>query len=466
VRLGTAALEHWRGPVLDDVTTVREVYPTTVRHLEELRLYVGEEVARARMELGQAREAIPLLRTCLTERPYSEALRARLMRALVRCGRKVEALEVYRETVRTFDDDLGVRPGAALNRLHTDILRDERPAAPAAEARRGPDQLPRDVAHLVGRADERATIARDLVAADGPRVVVVSGPVGAGCTSLAVHVAHRLRDRFPGGVLYARLDRDAGSPSTRTVLRQFMLSLGLPTDGDDVEMLSARFRSRVAEPDRPVLLVLDGVLSAGQVRPMLPGSGRSAVLLTARSGLPTLTDARHVRLSALGPTQARALLERIVGADRLAREPAATRAVLTSCDGLPLAIRVAGARLVARPGWPVAELQRRLTDARHRIREFDFDGLSVRAAVWNALCRPGEDADCDVRRACAAVAVRDAGTVEAGTLATELAWPSARAGLALENLADRGLLGCDDVPGRYRVAALVRSAVAAGDPAR
>lgn len=503
VRLGTAALEHWRGPVLDDVATVRDVYPETVRQLEELRWYVGEEVARARMELGQAREAVPLLHTCLAERPYSEALRAWLMRALVRCGRKAEALEVYRETVRTFDDELGVRPGAALSRLHADILRDERPAASvrvrasvqefSGDRRGAPDQLPRDVEHLVGHADERETIARELVAEDGPRAVVVSGPVGAGCTSLAVHVAHRMRDRFPGGVLYARLDRAAGGPPTRMVLRQFMLSLGLSTDGagggagggaidgatdgmtdaaadgDDVDLMSARFRSRIAEPDRQVLLVLDGVLSAEQVRPMLPGSGRSAVLLTARSGLPTLTDARHVRLSALGPREARDLMERIVGADRPAREPAATRAVLDLCDGLPLAIRVAGARLVARPGWPVAELQRRLADPRYRIREFDFDGLSVRAAVWNALRRPGEDADCDVRRACAAVAaaadVEAAGTVGADALAAALAWPPARAGLALETLVDRGLLMWGDAPGRYRIPALVRLAVLAKDPA-
>jgi DNA-binding SARP family transcriptional activator len=473
VRLGEAALEHWRGPVLGDVGEVRAVYAAEIRRLDELRWYVGDELVRARMALGQSREVVPLLQVSLTERPYSEALRGRLMRALVRCGRKVDALEVYRETVRTFDDELGVRPGPVLRRLHEEILRDE-PPAPRAQAeavatsapRHAPVQLPRDVATFVGHAEERETIARDLVAEDGPRAVVVSGPVGAGCTSLAVHVAHRVRDRFPGGVLFARLTRGTGSAPTRLVLREFLHCLGLPADGDDVDLLSARFRSRVAEPDRHVLLVLDGVTSAEQVRPMLPGSGRSAVLLTAPSGLPTLTDARHVRLSELDPEEGRVLLERVVGADRLAAEPAATREVLRFCDGLPLAIRAAGARLVARPGWRVAELRRRLADARYRVRELDFDGLSVRAATWNALRRPEDVADCDARKACAAVAAHDVTTVDADVLTAELGWPPARAGLALENLVDRGLLRCGDVPGRYRVPTLVRLALLAGDPAR
>lgn len=213
-----------------------------------------------------------------------------------------------------------------------------------------------------------------------PGAVVISavaGMGGIGKTALAVHVAHRLRDRFPDGQLYASLQGAASPLRPGEVLARWLPDLG---DRDAAIPAAeagraARYRSLLA--GRKVLIVLDDARDAAQVQPLLPGSSGCAVIVTSRHVLAGLAGAAQMSLDALGPDEARDLFTAIIGAPRAAAEPEATAAVLACCAGLPLAVRIAAARLASRPGWSVAHLAARLSDEQGRLAELAAGDLAV-----------------------------------------------------------------------------------------
>jgi transcriptional regulator with XRE-family HTH domain/tetratricopeptide (TPR) repeat protein len=257
-----------------------------------------------------------------------------------------------------------------------------------ASQRPAPCQLPPEVADFTGRT-EQATQLGGLLASTGDggagtAVVVsaVAGQAGIGKTALAVHVAHRLRDRFPHGQLYVNLRGAQQRPLPATlVLGRFLRALGV--DGaaipEDVEEREALYRALLA--DRRVLVVLDNAAGEAQVRPLLPGTPGCGVLVTSRARLAGLEGARLVHLDVLEEPQALELLGRIVGAERVAAEPDAAAQIVGFCGRLPLAIRVAGARLAARPGWPLAQLVELLANARRRLDQLAAGDLEVRASL-------------------------------------------------------------------------------------
>src|SRR5215510_3724230 len=211
-------------------------------------------------------------------------------------------------------------------------------------------------------------------------VAVVVGSGGLGKTALAVHAAHLLAGRFGGGQLYANL-RGATEPvDSGEVLARFLRDLGV--DGARVpveaEERAAQFRTRLA--GRQMLIVLDDARDAAQVQPLLPGSASCSVLITARWAMPELVGSRLLDLDVLPPAEARALFGRVAGEERAGAEPAATDEVLTACAGLPLAIRIAGARLAARGGWNVRTLAGRLSNERRRLDELRAGNLAVRTS--------------------------------------------------------------------------------------
>jgi DNA-binding SARP family transcriptional activator/tetratricopeptide (TPR) repeat protein len=258
------------------------------------------------------------------------------------------------------------------------------PPAPPAPV---PSQLPADIPDFTGRGGHVKHLC-DLLSDgstgdDGPGAVVVSlvaGAGGLGKTTLAVHAAHLMRSRFPDGQLYVGLQGASDQPAAPTdVLARFLRELGV--DGEQIPVSqderAALYRTRLA--GRRILIVLDDVRDAAQVRPLLPGSASCRVLITSRNSLPDLAGARLIDLDVLDGDEARALLTRIVGAERLNAEPEATAQVLDACAGLPLAIRIAGARLVTRSGWKIQTLASRLADTRRRIDELRAGDLAVRA---------------------------------------------------------------------------------------
>ncbi|GIJ57174.1 helix-turn-helix domain-containing protein [Virgisporangium aurantiacum] len=259
------------------------------------------------------------------------------------------------------------------------------PAPPAVPA---PHQLPADLPDFVGRTGELAEIEAALRDA---RVVVVSGPPGVGKTALAVHVGNRVADAFPDGQLFAVLRDPAGDPvDPADVLADLLRDLDV--DGSALPAgLDARatlFRSRLA--GRRILILLDDAVSHTQVVPMLP-AGAAAAVVTSRLPLTGLPGVAAVDLGPLAGPVAVDLLGRVAGAARVAAEPAAAAALVEVCGGLPLAVRVAGAKLAARPQWTLGILNERLADERGRLDELRHGDLAVRTGlrfVWRGLGAP------------------------------------------------------------------------------
>ncbi|WP_242613888.1 ATP-binding protein [Actinomadura roseirufa] len=227
------------------------------------------------------------------------------------------------------------------------------------------NDLPRDVPDFTGR---EAQLAAVLAAVDGGRVVAVDGMAGVGKTCLAVHAAHRLAAEYPDAQLYVDLHgftagREPLGPDP--ALRTLLAALGTPSERipqeGGVEPLAACWRSELAH--RRAVVVLDNAADAEQVRPLLPGAGPSVVLITSRNRLLGLDEVPPVSLDVLSPAESAELLARASGADgRLAREPESAAEVLRLCGHLPLALRLAGARLRHRPGWTVGVLVERMAE--------------------------------------------------------------------------------------------------------
>jgi len=388
------AVGLWRGRALADVPATPLVAAEADR-LEESRIEALELRAEANLACGRHAEVVPEVRRLLADHPLQEKLWALLIRALYGAGRQAEALEVYEQARNRISDELGVDPGTELRQLYHQILNadDDQPVIPLASADPGPvpapapvpAQLPADIPDFTGRSEQVDELRELLTGAGGEdspgavRVVLVVGSGGLGKSALAVHAAHLLASRFPDGQLYASLLGATQPADPAEVLGRFLRDLGM--DGHRIplgEERAAHFRTRLA--GKRVLIVLDDARDAAQVMPLLPGSASCAVLVTTRNWLPELVGSAALDLEVLSPDEGRELFTRVVGAKRVAAEPAAAAEVLAACVGLPLAIRIAGARLATRSAWSVRTLADRLADERRRLDELRVGNLAVRAS--------------------------------------------------------------------------------------
>ncbi len=393
VDLLSEALEMWRGPALADVPATSLVAAEADR-LGQSRLEAQELRAEASLACGRFAQVLPEVRRLLADHPLQEKLWALQMRALYGAGRQAEALEVYEQARTKIADELGVDPGAELRQLYHQLLNGEdlqgaMPAAgtgPAPAPAPVPAQLPADIPDFTGRSGQVEQLRGLLAGAGGEdspgavRVVLVVGPGGQGKTTLGVHAAHLLRGEFPDGQLYASLLGATQPVDPAEVLARFLRDLGedparIPLDAEE---RAALYRTRL--DGKRVLIVLDDARGIEQVRPLLPGSASCAVLITARNWLPELAGGAVLDLDVLSEGEARALFTAIVGARRVDAEPGAAGEVLTACAGLPLAIRIAGARLATRGNWSIRTLAGRLSDERSRLDELRVGNLAVRAS--------------------------------------------------------------------------------------
>ncbi|GHJ17379.1 ATP-binding protein [Micromonospora sp. AKA38] len=250
-----------------------------------------------------------------------------------------------------------------------------------------PGELPAPLPDLAGRAeilDRLATLAADVAAGrpDTASVVVVHGPPGIGKTSLAVAAGQRLGPAFAGGQLFVDLrgGPPAGPVDPAEALAGLLRSLGVPDSRVPVSPAERGGLFRTLSRDRPLLLVLDDAADEAQVRPLLPAGHRCLVLVTCRRPLTGLAGAVRQPLDLLSPVAGRLLLTAIVGADRIAAEPAAADQLVKLCGRLPLALRIAGNRLASRPEWTVGRLVDLLHDQRRRLTVLTAGDLDVRSA--------------------------------------------------------------------------------------
>ncbi|MFD9570258.1 BTAD domain-containing putative transcriptional regulator [Streptomyces sp. NPDC059982] len=479
------ALELWRGTALANAT--EQLIESELPRLEEARMIALESRIEADLAVGRHEQVTAELTGLVAEHPVRERLRAQLMTALYRCGRQADALHTYYEGRAVLADQLGVDPGEALGSTYQAVLGgglglsasgDGAPGAsapapgpvPAATAaapgpvRTAPAMLPAPYGEFTGRRGELAALRGRLSREDGrPRRLLITGMAGVGKTALAVRAAQDCAERFPDGQLFVELCHpDGTAKEPAEVLVRLLRALGEPAPAaacDDLEELVRLYRTRTA--GSRLLLVLDGAVGDRQVAPLLPGGPESAVLITAQARLARVAGADTTALAPVDDEEGLELLASLVGRDRLDADPDAADDLVAYCAGLPLALHVAGARLAARPHWPVARLAARLADPAARLAELSYGDVSVRESLVHGVRRLADAelavltglADGDAEPFCAQYAALVLGTAEE------------EAEAALDTLVDLALLELSglDVQGRplYRWNDLVRLLAAA-----
>jgi DNA-binding SARP family transcriptional activator/tetratricopeptide (TPR) repeat protein len=378
----TEALGMWQGAALAG-TVPEPTREVLCGHLEEARLVLSAERLDSQLQLGGHEAVIAEAVRLSAEHPYRHHFTATLMRALNQAGRTAEAVTVYQRAKDRFADQLGLDPPAELVDAHASILSSTaEPAAteqvvlPATRC-----DLPRTVSHFTGRADEL-----DFLMAVSPDlqstvvITAVDGMAGIGKTALAVHTAHRLAERYPDAQLYLDLhghtpDQEPLTPGA--ALGKLLRAVNVPGERipADPQERSALWRAQLS--GRAAVLVLDNVADAAQIRPLLPGSADCLVLVTSRQRLTDLDGSRVLSLDVLTPADALALFTHAVGDNRAAAEPDAVAEILRLCGYLPLAIRIAAARLRHRRTWSIATLLVRLRDQRRRLSELEAEDRGV-----------------------------------------------------------------------------------------
>ncbi|NEB63273.1 AfsR family transcriptional regulator [Streptomyces diastaticus] len=395
--IAESALSLWHGDAHSGVPGPFAAMERT--RLQDLRLTAVEEWAADMLAADRPVEAVTVLLGAVAEEPLREKLRWLLMTALYLCGRQAHALEVYAETRRLLRHELGIDPSAELRTLHQQILTGGRvapsratgtgsaaaggrtpvpePATPPmvlAETPR-PAQLPPVARGFVGRSRELAHLARLLTENDGwgasTPIVVVDGPAGVGKSAFALELAHRLSQHFPDGQLYVDLrgtSMEGRSLSASEALFQVLRSLGVDDARIPADPAGRATLYRSLLHGKRVLVMLDDVLSADQLRPLIPG-GSSCVLSTGRQrlgGLAVRDGAHLLRLDPLGTQDALALL-RCLSGDRLLRQEAVARRLVGLSGGRPLTLRIMAETLAANPDVPLAALVEHFAEEHGRL---------------------------------------------------------------------------------------------------
>jgi len=440
----TEALELWRGAPLPELDLGPAIRAKTLA-LEEQRWRIQLDWITARLALGEHAELVPTMRELLGERPLDEGLWCGLVTALYSLGRTGEALAALAEARKTCVEELGIEPGPELRRLHAAVLKGDElagghRATPAALRDRGTlHQLPPSGPAFVGREEELSTI-RQLAQGRGRdrlRVVVLSGPPGVGKSTTAVAAAMDVQAWFPDGQLYLDLHGSNGSPlevaeAVACLLGAFDIRREAMPEG--ISRRRSLYRSLLAR--RRMLILLDDAADEDQVLPLIPGPGPSLVIVTSRRWLGQVDADGRLGLEPLSLEEAVRMLGSIVGAERVEREPAASRAIVEACGRLPSAIRIAGTRLAARPKHPLLVLAERLSARTRLLDELSLNGFSMRRQLEPSY----RTLDPRMQLCFRVLSVLNPNNITAAGVGELLRLPVHAADRALEGLVHEGLL--------------------------
>ncbi|MET9553751.1 BTAD domain-containing putative transcriptional regulator [Streptomyces sp. NPDC006645] len=468
--------------------------------LNEARLTTLETGFDIDVQLGRHDAVISELRALTLQHPLRERLCQLLMLALYRSGRQAEALACYRKTRSTLVAELGIEPGPSLRELHHKILTADAsleyaphspgaatsgsasasaatpapapapaPAAPATSAAppaasvNRPAQLPADLPTFSGRHSELEE-ARDLLPRDGDdaarmTISVMSGMAGIGKTTLAVHLAHEIADRFPDGQLFINLrgfDATGSVMAPEEAIRIFLDALGVPPQRIPAQPEAQALLYRTLLARRRMLILLDNARDAEHVRPLLPGSASCLVIVTSRNQLTSLIageGARPLTLHQLTHADAHDFLRLRLGAKRLTAQPVAADEIVALCARLPLALAVVAARAAINPGFPLSAIADELYDSRGSLDAFESGDLNtdlrtVFSWSYDALSAPAS-------RLFRLLGLHTGPDVSAPSAAALAGLPLRETRALLAELSHAHLL-IERLPGRYTVHDLLR----------
>ncbi|GAA3445136.1 AfsR/SARP family transcriptional regulator [Planomonospora venezuelensis] len=452
------ALALWRGDLVDGLPLPQWLWPERAA-LEEARLSAYEDLARARLALGQHDDLVAGLIEFTGRNPLREKAWALLMLALHRCGRTAEAVDSYQSAREVLKEELGVAPNRELRELHGRILREDPgllrppgPVSPALAAVPRPHQLPAGVGDFVGRSGY-LRVLDDLFRTEGGGSVscALTGTGGVGKTALAVHWANSAAARFPDGQLY--VDLRGFTPSARPMhpieaLSRFLRSLGVPPEQIPLTTDEAASLYRSLLSGKRVLVLLDNAFDGDQVRPLIPPVP-SCTLITSRDRLDCLAaldGVRRIGVDVMSGEEAGELLRRITGAEceRLAR----------FCDHLPLALRLAATQIAGDPRLDTAAYLKRLDDA-DPLDLLD-GGIGRRRAIRSAFDLSYRRLPYETRRLFRALSVMPGADFTAETAAAVLDAPLDAVAASLDVLS-RAHLVTGDADGRFGLHDLLRA---------
>ncbi|RSN01277.1 AfsR family transcriptional regulator [Streptomyces sp. WAC 01325] len=433
--LAVEALALWRGPVASGIALETQTHPVFAAVDREHLLAVKEAAEYAHTARpAQTERVLAVLRQAAAHHTLDEVLQAKLIQLLAATGQQAEALEVYQAVRATIADELGLEPGPELRAAQREVL-ERTPASPDRLTAPGdrddsdpvraprhvrPRQLPREVAAFSGRRSELERSYELLdIRPQAAQTIVFSGMAGVGKTSLAVHWAHRIADRFPDGQLYIDLRgfHTASALSVAEAVRALLGALGVPPHRvpAGLEAQAALYRTLVA--GHRILIVLDNARDSEQVRPLLPGTPSCMAVVTSRhqlQGLMTADGACSLTLSPMDNADAIELLTQRLGTERVTMEPAAADEIIALCGRLPLALAIVCARAALNPGFPLSAIADELRESQGSLDAFSgepplgdarsvfswsYQGLNPEAARLFRLLALHPGPDCSVAAA-------------------------------------------------------------------
>ncbi|GAB3206356.1 BTAD domain-containing putative transcriptional regulator [Marinactinospora endophytica] len=405
------ALACWRGQPFSG-TGSELLWYTVCQPLLEERWAAVTAWAEVDFALGNHVELAARLTPLVRKDPLRERLHFLLISALYRSGQRLTALSTFHEVRKALAEELGVDPGRDVMELYERMLHDHDTDSVAEAAREEPPEtasppakaetvspglsdgqsahndlprndLPRDIPDFTGReADLDRILEIGARGEERAEVCVITGPGGTGKTTLAIHAAHRLADRYPDAQLFVDLyghTVDQEPVTARTALASLLRAIGVAPGAipDDTDERAALWRASLA--GKRVLVVLDNAATSRQVLPLLSAAAGSLTIVTSRHDLAGLSGTRYVALGMLDTETSVDLLTAVLGVERVGREPDAVRRVVALCGGLPLALRIVAGRMLSRPRWTFRHVEERLGQQHRRFHELRIEGQSVEA---------------------------------------------------------------------------------------